>query len=87
MNFRDRVRFIEADKCPMQSRGGWLVPVPDKPKLSVTEIRARLIVAGFEENIDFRIQGQNWDRNPDVDPLKRVMFDTDEAFIMAKMTL
>lgn len=86
---KNRIRFIEADMCPMQARGGWIVPDPSvQPQVTVDEMVARLCLIGLTENVDYRILGQGWDvKGFHLEALKRVMFDTDEAFIMAKMTL
>ena len=94
----DGIRLIEAKYTPFGSKGGWAVPlnwvarhwsVParhsdDYRYGPVAELIRRLIDAGLKQDIDFRViyvdSGNDENRH-----VKRIIFDSDEAFIMAKM--
>lgn len=76
---RDQIRFLEADDCPMRSDGGWMVPLP-ATYIDAVEVHKALTNAGLVENKDFTIL--KWSNK-----LKRVMFMSDEAFILAKIVI
>lgn len=90
-------RFIEAELCPMMSKGGWMVPQPRalfignplvEPAATIIETKFDLSKTGLTEGVDYKIIGQGWNvGKTKYEALKRVVFFTDEAFIMAKMTI
>lgn len=83
-------RFIEASLCPMISTGGWMVSSIGIgiPPATVTDARAHLSYLQLEEGTDYKIIGQGWKQRANgYEALKRVVFFTDEAFIMAKMLI
>jgi hypothetical protein len=78
------LRFLEAERTPMKSNGGWAVP-PNFTKgrdLRVRELVKNMAAIGLEQNVHYRILAHG--RYGD-ELVTRVTFDTDEAFTMAKM--
>lgn len=80
-------RFIEAKYTPFESIGGWAVPpsglndIRDVPTKVVVENLKRI---GLEKGTHYRIKTRGSGRQP-ITFVSRVIFETDEAFIMAKM--
>jgi len=79
---RDIVKFLDTSQTPMVSRGGWLVPVPGM-KIDSEIMFIHLVKAGFKHKKDFLLQTLHSGSRD----LKRVSFLTEEAFLMAKMTI
>ncbi len=78
------LRFLEAKRTPMKSNGGWAVP-PNFTKgqdLRVRVLVEKMAAIGLERNNDYRVLAHG--RYGD-ELVKRVVFDTDEAFLIAKM--
>lgn len=90
---RKRIRFIEAHLTPTNSTGGWIVPAAYSAEmtkdLSCAEMNEALTAIGLTEGVDFRIIPHRYhtDANMQSKALKRVVFDEDEKFILAKMAL
>jgi hypothetical protein len=59
-----------------------------EPAPSIIETQSKLTKTGLTEGVDYKIVGQGWKvGHTENEALKRVVFFTDEAFIMAKMTI
>lgn len=77
------LRFIEARFTPTGSVGGWAVPpsrFASNFKRAEADIK-QLAMAGLKEGDHYRVLRHSDKR------LKRVVFDSDMAFIQAKMIL
>jgi hypothetical protein len=78
------LRFLEAARTPMKSNGGWAVP-PNFGKdrnVYVNDLVKKMDAIGLERNKDYRILAHG---RYDNELITRVTFDTDEAFLMAKV--
>lgn len=77
------LRFIEAQYTPTGSAGGWAVPPPRyESGFNCAELDLKQLAAsGLKEGEHYRVM-----RHSDKG-LKRVVFDSDMAFIQAKMIL
>lgn len=78
------LRFIEARRTSMKLRGGWAVP-PNFGK--GRDLRSRDLIENLDQlglvlNTDYRILEYGRYGH---ELITRVMFETDEAFLMAKM--
>jgi hypothetical protein len=88
---KDRVRFIDAELCPIKTNVGWMVarpPVdyyPPIPELTVQEVTAYLHQIGLDD-MQFTVYGHGWGTR-DARPLKRVVFRDHQAYLMALMGL
>jgi hypothetical protein len=78
------LRFLEAERTPMKSNGGWAVPpnFTEERDLRVRDLVEKMNAIGLERNVHYRILAHG--RYGD-EIVTRVVFDTDEAFMMAKM--
>lgn len=71
----------------MQNKGGWAVPEPNR-NVSTGAVVAALNNIGLIKGEDFHPMGQGWPWAQDGDEaLKRIIFVSDETFVMAKMIL
>lgn len=84
-------KFLEADKTPMPSEYGWAIVehndwTPPERKMTVRRTINLLGELGLSYNEDYKLKHLGWktDRGHLVE---RIVFLSDEAFIMAKMML
>lgn len=77
-------RFIESAFTPVISPGGWAVPKPYTQRFNNGLVSNDMIKDALSnilvEGEDYRIQYYD-------NEIKRIIFNTDEAFVMAKMIL
>lgn len=81
MNFR----FIEAKYTPFESAGGWAVPpagLNNNNEVPVSVVVGNLERIGLEEGTHYRLKTHG---RHSITFVSQVVFETDEAFIMAKM--
>jgi len=79
------LKFLEAEYTPIKSRCGWAVPLKYTKKakeLYMCDLIENMDAIGLKRNNDYRVFGHS--RYGD-EIVTRVTFDTDEAFLIAKM--
>lgn len=77
------LRFIEAKFCPMATKGGWAVPAHGRYRPVITgDVVVALHHIGLAVGDDYTIQLYS-----DSNTIKRVKFQSEEAFTLAKLLL
>lgn len=87
---KDKIRFIEADHCPVKTDVGWIVPRIDTftakgHSVTTQELITHLHKIGLSDN-QFTVYGHGWGRQGST-PLKRVIFRDYEAYLMALIAM